>query len=47
MATPLNERPHVQVILDERELTYGCKKGERVIAGRHRGKGCPGIFCLD
>lgn len=29
MATLLNERPHVRVILDERELTYGCKKGER------------------
>lgn len=43
MATPLNKRPHVQVILDERDLTYGCKKGERVIAGGHRGKGCPGI----
>ena len=42
MATPLNKRPRVQVILDERELTYGCKEGERAIAGRHRGKGCPG-----
>ena len=42
MATPLNKRPRVQVILVERELTYGCKEGERAIAGRHRGKGCPG-----
>lgn len=43
MATRWNKRPHFPVILHKRELTYRCKKGKRVIAGRHIVKGCPRI----
>lgn len=44
MATLLNERSRVPVAQDMRELTYGCTKGEGIIAGRHIVKGCPGII---